>query len=58
MSVTTPRRMLWHPLAATALIGAVAAIGLSLHVAAIAVGTIVCWLAVGGAAGFATSGST
>ncbi len=58
MTVATPRRLLWHPLAATALLGAVAAGGVLLKVGAVPAAALIGWLAAGGAAGFAVSGST
>lgn len=58
MTVATPRRLLWHPLAATVLIGAVAACGVLLRVGAVPVAALIGWLTAGAAAGFAVSGST
>ncbi len=69
MTVSPPRRLLWHPLTATALVAAVAVGGAAAHVAArylsaappaaqVAVAAALCWLAAGAIAGFATSGST
>jgi hypothetical protein len=50
--------MWWHPLVTTALLGAVAAGGVALQVGAVAAASLVGWLAIGGSAGFAVSGST
>ncbi len=58
MTVATPRRMLWHPLAVTTLIGVVAAGGVALHVDAVPTAALIGWLTAGAAAGFAVSGST
>jgi hypothetical protein len=58
MTVATPRRMLWHPLVATALIGAVATGGVLLHFGAVPAAALIGWLVAGAAGGFAVSGST
>ncbi|MEU7909347.1 hypothetical protein [Actinoplanes sp. NPDC049118] len=50
--------MLWHPLAATVLIGAVAASGVLLHLGAVSAASLIGWLVAGAAGGFAVSGST
>ncbi len=59
MTVSPPRRLLWHPLTATALVAAVAVSGAAVHLTALnPFAAVLCWLAAGAIAGFATSGST
>lgn len=58
MTVATPPRMQWHPLVATASIGAVAAGGVLLHILAAPAAALIGWLVAGAAGGFAVSGST
>ncbi|GGN21682.1 hypothetical protein GCM10010109_35930 [Actinoplanes campanulatus] len=58
MTVGTPRRVLWHPLVAAALIGAAATGGVLLHIGAVSVAALIGWLVAGAAGGFAVSGST
>jgi len=58
MTTILSRERLWHPLTATAGIAVVAVSGIVLHSADLAAGVLLCWMVIGAASGFATSGST